>query len=102
MPVGWWNVGVPVRLSAGTTFNVTSPERAARILLDGTWPVDPNRPKQLAARRALFKALEAAGDQKRLLAARKAFEAAVIEADALGSLPNQSSAAPVKTRWRKR
>jgi hypothetical protein len=94
---GWWSDSVPVRLSAGMTFNVTSPERAARILLTD-WPGDPNTAKHRAARQALLKALEATGDQKRALAARKAFEAAVIEADALGNAPNQSNADPVKTR----
>jgi hypothetical protein len=80
----WWDEPVPVRLSAGMTFQVADPERAAKILLS-EMKADPDRPKHRAAREALLKALEAAGDQKRMLAARKAFAAAVEEAGMLGA-----------------
>lgn len=97
----WWDEPVPVRLSAGLTFQVADPERAARILL-GELRADPERPKHRAARRALLKALENAGDAKARLAARKAFVAAVAEAGASGAPALPSEAVPVKTRWRKR
>jgi hypothetical protein len=69
--VSWFDRPVPVRLSAGLTFQVGYPERAARLLL-GELKADPDTRKHRAARLALIKALETAGDQKRLLAARKA------------------------------
>ena len=84
----------PVRVALGMAGNitqvVTSPERAAEILL-GDWPADGGR-KHLAARKALLKALEAARDAKADSAASKAFAAAAEEAGILMPEPPSSLA----------
>jgi len=84
----------PVRVALGKAGNVThavtSPERAADILLN-EWPAQPGS-KHLAARKAVLKALEAARDAKAAQEARTAFEAAADEAGILMPTPPTSIA----------
>lgn len=72
----------PVRVAAGPAGKVTTvvgdAERAARVLLD-EWPGTPGA-KHRAARRAVLAAMESVNDRVKAERARKAFEAAAIEA----------------------
>lgn len=99
----WWSEGVPVVVRPGTTVNVTSPLKAAEVLLDAMWPADPDLPKQRRARAAALKALEAASDSRRSMAARKAFSDAV-EAAGLAGARVDRAAEPgaISARWGKR
>lgn len=84
----------PVRVALGklgnVTFTVSTPERAAEVLLQ-EWPTEGGS-KHLAARKAVLKALEAARDARAAQRARKAFEAAADEAGILMPEPPQSVA----------
>ncbi len=82
--------------------NVTSPLRAAQILLDAKWPADADLPKQ---RRASRNAQGVGGRprQQANQAARKAFEKAVAEAGASGArVDRPAEAGAVSSNWRKR
>ncbi len=84
----------PVRVSLGRAGNVahavTSPEKAAEILLTG-WPADWTS-KHLAARKAVLQAMESAYTAATLARARKAFAEAADEAGILLPEPAKSVA----------
>lgn len=84
----------PVRVSTGKAGNValavTSPEKAAEILLN-KWPTTWS-PKHLAARKAVLKAMESANSDATLTKARKAFADAADEAGILLPEPPKSLA----------
>lgn len=99
----WWSEGVPVVTRPGQTVNVTSPLKAAEVLMDVKWPADPDLPKQRRARAAVLKALEAASDSRRSMAARKAFAEAVSEAGQAGArIDRRTKPGAVSARWGKR
>lgn len=83
-------VRVTLSKAGNVTHVVTSAERAADILLND-WPSEGGR-KHLAARKAVLRALEAAGDAKAASDARKAFTAAAEEAGILMPEPPKSVA----------
>ena len=93
----------PVRVALGKAGNVahavTSPERAAEILLL-EWPVEPGS-RHLAARKAVLAALQSARDAKAASDARAAFEAAAEEAGILmPERPRSLAPSTAKTpRW---
>ncbi len=98
----WWSEGVPVVVRPGQTVNVTSPLKAAEVLLDAKWPADPDLPKQRRARAAVLRALEAASDGKRSMAARKAFSDAVEEAGVAGARVDRAvEPGAVSSNWGK-
>jgi hypothetical protein len=86
----------PVRVALGklgnVTFMVSTPERAAEVLLQ-EWPTEGGS-KHLAARKAVLKALEAARDARAAQRAREAFAAAADEAGILIPEPPKSIARP--------
>ncbi len=99
----WWSEGVPVVVRPGQTVNVTSPLKAAEVLLDAKWPADLDLPKQRRARAAVLKALEAASDSKRSMAARKAFSDAVEEAGVKGArMDRPAEPGAISARWGRR
>lgn len=97
----WWNGAVPVHLRPGRTDQVTSPRRAAEILVN-EWPAGADTARQRAARRAVLKALENMNDAKAAAAARKAFAAAVDEAGLTGAKTDSPPVTGKTTRWRRR
>jgi hypothetical protein len=99
----WWSEGVPVVVRPGQTVNVTSPLKAAEVLLDAKWPADPDLPKERRARAAVLEALEAASDSRRSMAARKAFRDAVEEAGLRGArVDRPAEPGAVSSNWSKR
>lgn len=96
----------PVRIALGKagriTYMVSRPDQAAEKLLFD-WPIATGS-AHLAARKAVLKAMENAQDTTLRAKARKAFEAAAVEAGILRPEPRKS-VAPTGFKspsWRKR
>lgn len=78
----WWTNPVRVLIGSNKTYNVTSSERAAELLLGDGWP-NRDSARHLRARQAVLRAMEKPDDPGPMHAAQRAFADAAREAGIL-------------------
>jgi len=78
----WWPTPVRVLIGPNKTYNVTSNEQAAELLLGDGWP-NRKGARHLHARKAVLRSMEKPGDPGPMHGAMRAFEAAAREAGIL-------------------